>query len=264
MSEIYNLPQHSRHLMLTQADVCWIELDSVDSTNDYLVRAYQQGRVSGHVAVLAHQQTQGRGRAGRRWLADPGASLCLSVGLPLAGHQLPGLPLCVGIAVAKVLENLGVPVGLKWPNDLMVQSRKLGGVLCESFQTGAGAFTVIGLGVNLRPVQLPDAMGGRGTTCLADWLDGATVPDPLGFAQTLVPAILDQIAQSQRHGMVPVFQQFTRLDVWLGHEVQVLDQGVLLHRGVARGIDEQGAYLVETSQGLRAVHAGDLSLRVAP
>ena len=115
--------------MLTQADVHWIELDSVDSTNDYLSRAYLQGRVSGVTAVLAHSQTAGRGRAGRRWQALPGAGLCLSLGLPVAGHAVSFLPLCVGVAAAQVIEKLKVPVRLKWPNDLLVGQQKLGGVL---------------------------------------------------------------------------------------------------------------------------------------
>lgn len=248
--------------MLTQADVHWIELDSVDSTNDYLARAYQQGRVSGCVAVLAHEQTAGRGRSGRSWQAAPGASLCLSLGMSMAGHQLPFLPLCVGVAVAQVLETLNLPVRLKWPNDLLIANQKLGGVLCESFHTDGGPVTVMGVGLNLLPVNVPQALSGQGATSLAASLPVGTVPSALALAQYIVSSILNLIHQAQQQGVAAVFNPFIQRDAWLGCNVQVLDQGEVCFTGKAMGINEHGAYLVNTESGLQAVHAGDLSLRV--
>ncbi|MCR2747080.1 biotin--[acetyl-CoA-carboxylase] ligase [Limnobacter parvus] len=248
--------------MLTQADVHWIELDSVDSTNDYLTRAYQQSRVSGCVAVLAHAQTAGRGRSGRSWQSAPGASLCLSLGMPLAGYQLPFLPLCVGVAVAQVLEMLNLPVRLKWPNDLLIDDQKLGGVLCESFQTDGGPVTVMGVGLNLLPMNVPDALSGQGATSLAASLPEGATPSALTLAQSIIPSVLNLINQAQQQGVAAVFNLFTQRDAWLGREVQVLDQGEVCYMGKAMGINEHGAYLVNTTGGLRALNAGDLSLRV--
>ena len=256
--------------MLTQADVHWIELDSVDSTNDYLIRAYQQGRVSGCVAVLAGMQTAGRGRSGRNWQAAPGASLCLSIGLPFAGYQLPYLPLCVGVGVAQVLETMGVPVRLKWPNDLLLKQQKLGGVLCESFQTESGPVTVIGVGLNIGPLSVPGALSGQGATSLSEWFgssnsiskSAAQLPSPRSLAERLLPSIQNLIKASQLQGISSVFTEFTQRDAWLGREVQVFDQGLLCFTGKAMGIDHQGAYLIDTEQGLRSLNAGDLSLRV--
>lgn len=250
--------------MLTQADVHWIELDSVDSTNDFLTRGYQQGRVSGCVAVLAHAQTAGRGRAGRSWQAAAGSSLCLSIGLPMAGHSLPFLPLCVGVAVARHLETLGVPVRLKWPNDLLLGSQKLGGVLCESFQTEAGAITVVGLGLNLHPLKVPQALNGQGSVSLAQHMSGVEPPTARNLADELVPAILESIHVAQLQGISSIFNDFTQRDAWLGREVQVIEQGLVVIRGKAVGIDKQGAYLVMTELGIQAINAGDLSLRVEP
>lgn len=249
--------------MLTQADVHWIELDSVDSTNNYLSRAYQQGRVSGCTVALAHAQTAGRGRAGRSWKALPGASLCLSLGLPLAGYQLPFLPLCVGVAVAQLLEQFGVGVQLKWPNDVMVAGKKLGGVLCESFQTPSGAITVIGLGLNIQPVEVPQALSGAGATSLSQWVDAAALPPVRELAQACVFSILQQLDSAQDQGIAALFNAFTQRDAWLGKDVAVLDEGMVLFSGRAMGIDENGAYLINTPSGLRAVVAGDLSLRVS-
>lgn len=249
--------------MLTQADVHWIELDSVDSTNDYLARAYHQGRVSGCVAVLAHSQTAGRGRAGRSWQANAGAGLCLSLGLPMAGHQLPFLPLCVGVAVAQALETLNLPVRLKWPNDLLIGTQKLGGVLCESFLAEGGPVTVVGVGVNLWPLNVPDALSGQGAVSLSACLPAGTVPSARALAESITPSILSHIHQAQLQGMAAVFDAFTQRDAWLGRNVQVVDRGEICFTGKAMGINEQGAYLVHTENGLQAVHAGDLSLRVA-
>lgn len=249
--------------MLTQADVHWIELDSVDSTNDYLGRAYQQGRLSGHTAVVAHEQTAGRGRAGRAWQAVPCASLCLSLGIPMAGHQLPYLPLCVGVAIAQVLEQMQVPVRLKWPNDLLLGQKKLGGVLCDSFQTTGGPVTVVGVGVNIRPVNVSDALGGHGAASLSECLNAAELPSVRALADALVPSILNLIVAALHQGIHVVFDEFAKRDAWLGENVQVVNQGLVCFGGKAMGIDRQGAYLIETDQGLRAVNTGDLSLRAS-
>jgi BirA family transcriptional regulator, biotin operon repressor / biotin---[acetyl-CoA-carboxylase] ligase len=262
MSKISQLARSDPHSMLTQADVRWIELDSVDSTNDYLARAYQQGLVSGLIAALAHMQTAGKGRAGRQWHAQPGASLCLSLGLPMAGQQMPFLPLCVGVAVAQVLAQWHVPVQLKWPNDLLADQQKLGGVLCESFQTGQGAITVVGLGLNIQGVDVPDALSGLGAVSLSNYLPAPSLPSPRELGEAVVSSILKWIEAARVQGIDAIFGEFSQRDAWLRRQVQVEDRGVVCFAGEAMGIDRQGAYLVNTDQGLRAVHAGDLSLRV--
>ena len=264
MSKISQLARSDPHSMLTQADVHWIELDSVDSTNDYLARAYQQGRISGPAAVVAHMQTAGRGRAGRQWLAQPGAGLCLSLGLPLAGQQMPYLPLCVGVAVAQVLEQWRVPVQLKWPNDLLADQRKLGGVLCESFLTGQGAVTVVGVGLNIHAIDVPEALSGRGAASLSNYLSTPDLPSPREVAEAVVSSVLARIDAARVQGIDAIFTEFTQRDAWLHSQVQVEDQGAVCFAGEAMGIDRQGSYLVNTDQGLRAVHAGDLSLRARP
>jgi BirA family biotin operon repressor/biotin-[acetyl-CoA-carboxylase] ligase len=263
MSKILQLATNNPDLMLTQADVHWIELDSVDSTNDYLSRAYQQGRVSGCAVVLAHSQTAGRGRAGRNWTASPGGSLCVSVGLPIAGYQLPFLPLCVGVAVVQVLERLGVPARLKWPNDLIIDGQKLGGVLCESFQGPSGPCTVIGVGLNIQPVDVPHALSGAGATSLSRWVDASGLPPVRELAEDCVLFIRKRIDEALAEGTSVLFQQFRLRDAWLGLNVVAQDEGKILFSGQAMGIDENGAYLINTSSGLRSVVAGDLSLRVA-
>ena len=107
-------------------------LPETDSTNTQLMQAARQGRRDTVVMSTAHQ-TAGRGRLGRQWTDEQGQSLMFSVGTRLLSKDASGLSLAVGIALA---EALGAPVQLKWPNDLLADQQKLGGVLCESFQTG--------------------------------------------------------------------------------------------------------------------------------
>ena len=131
-------------------------LDAVDSTNTWLT-ATPAAPAGDAQAVLALHQTAGRGRGGRRWQAPRGSGLCLSVGWTFA--RMPGnasaLTLALGVAAAEALESLGLGEAmLKWPNDLVWQDRKLGGILVESTTTAAGQFRVVcGIGVKLK---LPD------------------------------------------------------------------------------------------------------------
>lgn len=251
--------------MLTQAKVHWIELDAVDSTNNHLHNAYTTGAMTGVCAVLANSQTHGRGRAGRVWRSEPGQGLCLSVGLPFAGHTVPCLPLLVGLSVAKVLERLAVPVRLKWPNDLLVGQHKLGGILCESFQGKAGPVTVVGVGVNLKQPALssqsPEAVEQWSPTALSLQGGEAAAVSASKLARLIVAELLLQLDAFERQGGASLVEEFMVRDAWLGQSVKVLDDGQPVVSGKAMGINEQGAYLLETDAGLHAVHSGDLSLR---
>ncbi|HEX4918443.1 MAG TPA: biotin--[acetyl-CoA-carboxylase] ligase [Limnobacter sp.] len=248
--------------MVTQAEVHWIELDVVESTNSHLINAYQSSAVRGVVAVVAHAQTAGRGRAGRVWHASPGASLCFSLGLPLSGPVPALLPLCTGLALAHTLQNLGISISLKWPNDLLLAGGKLGGVLCEAFQVQGQAHVVIGVGLNLdNPSGVRLSLNALPVACLH--AQAAVVRrSPVAWAKLLVPALLEGLAPclaGQTEG-VPV--EFAQWDAWRGLPLQVEDAGRVLMHGTGMGINAQGAYLLDTAEGLKAVHAGDLSLRV--
>lgn len=245
--------------MLTQADIDWIVLDSVDSTNAHLCAAYARGERTGVVALLAHAQTQGRGRAGRAWVSEPGASLCLSIGLPIAGSQLPFLPICVGVGVAECLQAYGVRVQLKWPNDILINEQKLGGILCES----SVAYTVIGLGLNLKPISVPVSSSGLQPTSLqAHWHSGQPFVSNVDWARRLVPSIVSAVELGLKSGLAPLAAMFSKRDAFLGHKVLLQDGHGPVLQGTAMGLSESGAYLIDTVDGLMPVHAGDLSLRL--
>lgn len=226
------------------------------STNELLLARAAQGAPSGSVLV-ALSQTAGRGRLGRPWYAPAGSSLSFSLLYRFAASVSPmGLPLAVGCACAVALNDLGVPAALKWPNDLLLGERKLGGILIEL--AGAGN-VVIGIGLNLhRPTKLPDAISE--TAVFLD--DGPTVP-PL---PVLLSGVLNELG-----AMLPFFaaegfaafrETWLKYAVWLGQPVMILD-GARQQNGVMAGIDQDGALLLAGEEGMTRILAGDVSLRRA-
>lgn len=267
----------------------------VDSTNTLLMQQGRQGLCAPTV-MLAVSQTAGRGRHGRSWLAHPGDTLAFSVGLPLALDRVPGggsaLSLAVGLALAEALDqglsswasqqhhpatasppNLPPtlsPIGLKWPNDLWLGSRKLGGILIEATPAPglpeAERWVVIGVGLNVQgPPPTPEA------TSL--WPRGASGSAPDQALATvwrwLVPALLSQLRSFMHTGFAPLQARFAQRDVLLGQTVQSWaprpdgPTGTPLGHGQCLGVDADGALLVHTAQGLQRWTSGEVTVRPA-
>lgn len=230
---------------------------TLDSTNAELLR---RGAAQPDFALLvADAQSAGRGRRGRTWHSPPQANLYCSLylQLPRGTRQAAGLSLLVGVAAAEALHALGAEaVQLKWPNDLLAQGRKLGGVLVEL--GGAGA--VIGIGINLR--MPADAA----TEVEQPWTDlaalGVDVPREQ-VAARLVEALLPRLAAFREHGLDSGLRaRWEALHAHAGCEVHVLDAAQAWH-GRALGLAADGALRVATADGERLVHGGDVSLRPA-
>ena len=227
-------------------------LPTVDSTNNELMRRARAGR-NDPVLLVAEAQTAGRGRLGRGWASEPGNSLTCSLGLELAPADWSGLSLVVGIALA---ESLHPRVRLKWPNDLWVDDRKLGGILIEtaSFGDGGGAarYAVIGFGLNIAPrpaegLSTPPA-------ALRDLLQPVDAPDALALvAAPLVAAVQD----FEQHGFAPFLARFEARDALRDRAVTLSDGS----SGTAHGVTEHGALLVHTAAGMQAVSSNEVSVR---
>jgi BirA family biotin operon repressor/biotin-[acetyl-CoA-carboxylase] ligase len=228
------------------------------STNlDLLSRA---ATLEGPHLLAALDQTAGRGRAGRSWLSAPGSALTFSLAWPFAGGvaQLAGLPLAVGVALAEVLKTLGVPAQLKWPNDILRDGAKLAGILIETTaRPQGGVWAVIGIGLNL---DMPDALEqkiGR-EVASATWL---AQMDRNTLMATLLESLAAAMDRFAREGFLPFCARWNLLHAWHGEAVTILDQGKVLHEGLAAGVDERGQLLLDTAQGRIPVIAGDVSLR---
>lgn len=232
---------------------------STGSTNADLRQRIDQLRTP--VLLAAEQQTAGRGRAGRSWLAAPGDSLCFSLAWPFGGTvaRLAGLPLAIGVAVADSLRARGHQVTLKWPNDLLLDGVKLGGILVETGIARSDSeltlWAVIGIGLNVHPNTSRDAGLGHEVAALGDDMDR----DDL--LASLVDALVAALALFDAQGLAPFVDRWQRWHAFAGLPVMILEQDKVLQQGIPRGIDAQGCLLLETDAGLVPIAAGDVSLR---
>ena len=250
-------------------------LPSIDSTNTELMRRARAGQTE-PTLLVAEQQTAGRGRLGRVWQSDVGASLMLSLGLPMAPRDWSGLSLAVGVSVAESLQPTLPPlepgqpprIGLKWPNDLWLSGdRKLGGILVEtaSFVAPQAAqpatthgtaarYVVVGIGINVLPrsgerMSMPPG-------CLQDVEPGLDAPAAL---LRIVPPLVAMLQGFDACGFAPVQPRFAARDVLQGRPVTLSDG----QTGTAHGVAEDGALLVHTAQGMQAVTSAEISVRPA-
>ena len=250
-------------------------LPSIDSTNTELMRRARAWQTE-PTLLVAEQQTAGRGRLGRVWQSDVGASLMLSLGLPMAPRDWSGLSLAVGVSVAESLQPTLPPlepgqpprIGLKWPNDLWLSGdRKLGGILVEtaSFVAPQAAqpatthgtaarYVVVGIGINVLP------RSGEGMSMPPGSLQDVE-PDLDAPAALLriVPPLVAMLQGFEACGFAPVQPRFAARDVLQGRPVTLSDG----QTGTAHGVAEDGALLVHTAQGMQTVTSAEISVRPA-
>jgi BirA family biotin operon repressor/biotin-[acetyl-CoA-carboxylase] ligase len=208
---------------------------------------------------------------GRTWRASSGASLTFSLALPLAPRDWSGLSLVVGIALAEALQpcspSAAPRLGLKWPNDLWLVDaeggveggRKLGGVLIETLAAGNQRLAVIGVGLNISPLPGPlpsDLQGCIG--CVHEFDPRATAPDTL--ARVALP-LVQALKTFESTGFAAFAERYAALDILQDQFVVTSDPRV--PRGIARGVNGQGALRVEAADGLHVISSGEVSVRPA-
>lgn len=233
---------------------------SIDSTNRHLMGKLS-GAVTGIQICLAEQQTQGQGRRGRNWFSPFAANIYLSLSWRSSRppHQLGGLSLALGVVVAETLRELGFEgVGLKWPNDLVHEAGKLGGILIQMAGENEGPSSLVaGLGLNVRmPAEAGQSIG-------QPWVDLSVLGQPPArslLAGLLIKALVNGLTQYETLGLEPFLARWKRLDHYLDREVALLrgDERIL---GRCAGIAGDGALLLHTGRGLERFHGGEISLR---
>jgi len=238
--------------------------------------------------LVAEQQTHGRGRQGRSWQSQPGASLTFSLAIPLAPADWSGFSLAVGVALAEALDPAGARdatgssparpwIGIKWPNDLWLMppagaagsGRKLGGLLIETVSAGALKLAVVGVGLNVLPMCLDEEQATSGFACVHELDATATAPSVL--ARVALP-LVEALQQFARNGLAGFAERFAARDVLRGLQVvagvaaggeagaAAADGGI---SGVADGVATNGALRLITADGLREVISGEVSVRLA-
>ena len=245
---------------VARVDAVW----SLDSSNTTLLARPNPPSGTAEV-LLAEYQRAGRGRRGRAWLAPPGGAICLSMSwtFPEVPQDLGALGLVIGVCALRALRDHGADaVLLKWPNDLLIGERKLGGVLIDLRAESAGpACVVIGIGLNLAlgPALLEQiAASGTAATDLASTVQ--PVPARNALAAALVSACVRGLVEFERGGLKPFIEEWHAADALRGRAINVsAAEGVA--RGIARGIDLRGALMVETPQGVERFISGDVTVR---
>ncbi len=249
-------------------------LDQCDSTNTVLAREANAARPNGTV-ITTEVQSNGRGRRGRTWIAPPGGSLALSMlwHFDRGAAALPGLSLAAGVAVVDAIKRAGgeCPVALKWPNDIVCNDAKLGGILVETRIGASGVgpvVAIIGVGINMRLVGADhEALAARGAdsapsqpvTDVASVV--TTVPSRNELLSQIVAALAIALAQFEVAGFKAFKTRWQALHVYQGRWVRIVSaDGTWLAAQVA-GIADDGALIIETASGIRHIHAGEVSLR---
>lgn len=231
----------------------------IGSTNQHLLDNMATLRPG--AACVAEYQQAGRGRRGRQWFSPFGANLYLSMywRLDQGPAAAMGLSLVIGIVMAEVLQSLGANgVRVKWPNDLYLNDRKLAGILVElTGKTGDAAHVVLGAGINLS-MRLADA-----SVVNQGWINlqeaGVDI-DRNTLAAKLINQLRISLAEFERDGLAPFVKRWANLDNFLNRPVKLLigEREVL---GIARGIDDQGALLLEQNGVVKPWVGGEISLR---
>lgn len=229
-----------------------------DSTNTRLLEADSKDDPQ---ILLAEFQAGGRGRRGRSWQSPFGANLYLSLAWPFAQWppQLPALPLAAGVACARALRGQGVSVGIKWPNDLWVDGRKLGGILIEHRgETGGPCRAVIGIGLNVAMSAAQAQAIEQPWISLNEILRAPVSRNALAAA--VAGALLSALAQFEQTGFAAFLEDWGAFDLTANRAVRV--DGAAPLAGIARGIDAGGALIVEAGGCRHHIHSGEVSLRI--
>lgn len=238
-------------------------LDEVDSTNTYLLNAAANG--APHVScAVAHIQTGGRGRRGRSWVSELGASLTFSLlwRFDCGATALSGLSLAIGVGLVRALQALGVNnAQLKWPNDVLVDQKKLAGILID-LQGGMDgpSAAVIGVGINFNLSS--NALKRIDQPAIDIKKAGADdVVSQSVLLGTVLKHLVGVLRDFEEHGFVSIRDEWLSLHAYQGQTVRMLMPDGRSVEGVVNGVADDGVLLVKTALGEQRFSAGEISLR---
>lgn len=236
----------------------WHFFESLTSTND--IAAQMLPSVDRAPVVVAHAQTAGRGRRGRAWFSPPGAGLYVSVALPhrvLADvTRISRVTLMVAVALAEALErSAGVTPEIKWPNDLIIQRRKIAGILVEARSAAAVEHVVIGFGINLLRQTYPIELEDRATSLEAECGRGVARADVLIEALAGLADGLDDLGAGRFDAILSRWRRRSPSSVGAPVEWSAANGP---QRGLTAGIDETGALLIRAGSTVERVIGGEV------
>ncbi len=234
----------------------------LESTNQFLLNKMSTENIHGKVC-LTEYQSQGRGRQGRSWVSPYAHGLCLSVGWhfqPIP-DGMSGLGLAIGVALAQALQSCGVASpGLKWPNDIVIDNRKLAGILIDmQLQGGGSCDVVIGVGLNIHATTDYQAKIDQPWAVLEDVVHSRIERNVV--AETILISIFNMLITYAAEGFSAASSQWAEYDLLRGKDVNV-NTGEDVISGRMQGVDENGALLLVNAKGQQRFFSGDVSVRL--
>jgi len=229
--------------------------DSLDSTNTEALKQARQGADEG-LCIVARQQTAGRGRHGRVWVSQKNAGLYFSIVLrpKLDTKFLPLITLMTGVAVHDTLQDLGLNPDIKWVNDVLVNGKKISGILAETTETNNGLAVGVGIGINLKSTNFPPEIADIATS-----LESETKVAATGNLVELLTKYLTYFYEILRseNGPAEIIDQWRRRSSYFsGKAVRVVLEKETI-TGVTDGLEPNGALRVRRENGeLSIIHAG--------
>lgn len=236
----------------------------ISSTNRYLLETYPEKQYESGYVCIAESQTDGRGRRGRQWVSPFASNIYLSMVWRCADGPaaLAGLSLALGVAIMRVLSDFGArDIGLKWPNDIIWQGKKLGGILVEiAGEANGPCVLVAGIGINVKMAY------GAGTDIDQPWVDlrhilGDKIPFRMDLVCRTIEQMMDILHDYPQRGFSAYQQEWNKWDVVRGRQVR-LSLPNSEKTGVVKGVDTEGALLLDTGKSVERITSGEISLRL--
>ena len=231
------------------------------SSNDEIMALARQSADLAHKALcVAHFQTKGRGRQGRNWVNRQGECLMFSLGWTFdkPQYELGSLALVVALACRRAFADIGLDVNIKWPNDLVVANDKLAGILIETARVENKTVAVIGIGINfVLPKEVENATSVQALFQTAS-KQGVSVKTLLNAVLAQLDVLLNEYAQN---GFASCVGEYNAANRDTGRPVLLLQEGRIVHEGVVKGVDAQGALRLLTDNGEKTIVSGEISLR---
>lgn len=243
--------------------VCHEILERVDSTNNWALEVCGN-QIELPAVCLAEQQLAGKGRNGRKWVSPYAKNIYMSLAAvflcPVV--KLSGLSIAIGVELVRLLRNHGVEAVLKWPNDILVDGRKLAGVLVETrVKAQSRVCVVMGVGLNCRMEDFDARAIDQDWIDLSRAMKDKPVPGRNLLAAELINALVNVCIQFQESGLDSWRDAWNEFDACNAREVEIIE-GECIYRGIGAGINEAGALKISVDGKIRELHSSEVSVRV--
>lgn len=253
------------HLSAVGATLCRdIAIHSeIDSTNTWLVSRLRTGQAEGGDVCLAERQTAGRGRRGRTWISPDNGGLYLSLVWQevQSSYGVGPVTLAIGLAVLEAIQNVsGIKPGIKWPNDIYVDGRKLAGILVERIATQGNGFLVVGIGVNLATPGLEERASVAPVGLDEFWPEAGSKRNLL--AAGIVDSVLQFVMQYEKTGFAHIRSRWEACDITRGKVLDVYAADGRQLRCMGDGVDDDGRLRVLCDGLVTHLEAAEVTLRM--